>query len=146
MRSEIRKFISYLLGKRSEIQDLDVNDIMLAKVILDIHRKRIAKEFVLVPLFSVKLIHPLDRENSMQVTERRAMIISEHRKELIATGIIDRAALAELRSEEQEVFLLRQNGDLTYEEIGKMLELPTGTVKTRMRLALTKLREAVAEF
>lgn len=56
-----------------------------------------------------------------------------------------RTALASLRHEEQEVFLLRQNGELTYEEIGEMLGLPTGTVKTRMRLALTKLRKAVAQ-
>ncbi len=55
-----------------------------------------------------------------------------------------RQALADLRPEEQEVFLLRQNGDMTYDEIGAALGLPTGTVKTRMRLALTKLRKAVA--
>jgi RNA polymerase sigma-70 factor (ECF subfamily) len=55
-----------------------------------------------------------------------------------------REALADLRREEQEVFLLRQNGDMTYDEIGQALGLPTGTVKTRMRLALTKLRQAVA--
>ena len=56
-----------------------------------------------------------------------------------------RKALAELRPEEQEVFLLRQNGELTYEEIAETLNLPTGTVKTRMRLALTRLREVLAE-
>ncbi len=54
-----------------------------------------------------------------------------------------RGALRGLRPEEQEVFLLRQNGDLTYEEIGDAIGLPTGTVKTRMRLALTKLRKAL---
>jgi RNA polymerase sigma-70 factor (ECF subfamily) len=56
-----------------------------------------------------------------------------------------RAAMKELRPEEQEVFLLRQNGELTYEEIAQMLDVPTGTVKTRMRLALTRLRGALAE-
>lgn len=54
-----------------------------------------------------------------------------------------RRAVAALRPEEQEVFLLRQNGQLTYEEIGQRLGIPTGTVKTRMRLALTKLRETL---
>jgi len=56
-----------------------------------------------------------------------------------------REALAQLRSEEQEVFLLRQNGELTYEEIAEMLSVPTGTVKTRMRLALARLREVLVE-
>ncbi len=54
-----------------------------------------------------------------------------------------RRALQELRREEQEVFLLRQNGELTYDEIATTLSLPVGTVKTRMRLALGKLREAL---
>ena len=56
-----------------------------------------------------------------------------------------RAALAALRPEEQEVFLMRQNGELTYEEIAETMGIPAGTVKTRMRLALTKLREVLAE-
>ncbi len=51
-----------------------------------------------------------------------------------------RAALLGLRSEEKEVFLLRQNGDLTYEEIACVCRRPVGTVKTQMRAALQKLR------
>lgn len=54
-----------------------------------------------------------------------------------------RRALLELRHEEQEVFLLRQNGQLTYEEIARSINIPVGTVKTRMRLALQNLREAL---
>lgn len=54
-----------------------------------------------------------------------------------------RQAVRELRQEEQEIFLLRQNADLTYEEIAESLSLPVGTVKTRMRLALTKLRQVL---
>lgn len=54
-----------------------------------------------------------------------------------------RRALVGLREEERAVFLLRQNGDLTYEEAAESLGVPIGTVKTRMRLALQKLREAL---
>jgi RNA polymerase sigma-70 factor (ECF subfamily) len=51
-----------------------------------------------------------------------------------------RDALLELRPEEKEVFLLRQNGELTYEQIAELRERPVGTVKTQMRSALQKLR------
>jgi len=51
-----------------------------------------------------------------------------------------RAALMHLRPEEKEVFLLRQNGELTYEQIAELRERPVGTVKTQMRSALQKLR------
>ena len=81
-------------------------------------------------------------ENMIETTQtgpQQAIAANEELSQL-------REALAELRSEEQEVFLLRQNGEMTYDEIGDALGLPTGTVKTRMRLALTKLRKAVSNM
>lgn len=57
-----------------------------------------------------------------------------------------RRAIHQLRPEEQEVFLLRQNGEMTYEEIAEAIGVPTGTVKTRMRLALSRVREALADW
>ncbi len=56
-----------------------------------------------------------------------------------------REAVSQLRAEEREVFLLRQNAQMTYEEIAEALAIPTGTVKTRMRLALKRLRTSLAE-
>ena len=56
-----------------------------------------------------------------------------------------RKALLELRPEEKEVFLLRQNGDLTYEEIAAIRRTPVGTVKTQMRSALQKLRRVLKD-
>jgi RNA polymerase sigma-70 factor (ECF subfamily) len=54
-----------------------------------------------------------------------------------------RAALHDLRVEEKEVFLLRQNGGLTYEQIAQARNAPVGTVKTQMRSALQKLRKVL---
>ena len=65
----------------------------------------------------------------------------EHREQLELV----RGALRGLRNEEQEVFLLRQNGGLSYEEIAEAAGIPLGTVKTRMRLAISKLRVALAD-
>jgi RNA polymerase sigma-70 factor (ECF subfamily) len=54
-----------------------------------------------------------------------------------------RLALLNLRPEEQEVFLLRQNAELTYDQIAQMRQCPVGTVKTQMRTALGKLRRVL---
>jgi len=54
-----------------------------------------------------------------------------------------RLAITELRQEEKEVFLLRQNGELTYEQIAEIRSAPVGTVKTQMRTALIKLRKVL---
>jgi RNA polymerase sigma-70 factor (ECF subfamily) len=64
----------------------------------------------------------------------------ERREQLVRL----RDAVRDLRPEEQEVFLLRQNGGLTYDEIASAIDIPLGTVKTRMRLALGKLRTVLA--
>ncbi|AWM39513.1 ECF RNA polymerase sigma factor SigE [Gemmata obscuriglobus] len=54
-----------------------------------------------------------------------------------------RRAITQLRQDEKEVFLLRQNGDLTYEQIAEIRCAPVGTVKTQMRTALIKLRKVL---
>ena len=55
------------------------------------------------------------------------------------------AALAGLRPTERQVFLLRRHSDHTYDEISSLCKVPVGTVKTRMRTALIKLRAALRE-
>lgn len=56
-----------------------------------------------------------------------------------------RLAITQLRQDEKEVFLLRQNGELTYEQIAEIRNAPVGTVKTQMRTALIKLRKVLGE-
>lgn len=75
-----------------------------------------------------------------QVDPRQSPQESTERREEIDRV---RSALSELNDAEKEVFLLRENGELTYEEIGQQLGVPTGTVKTRMRSALARLRSAL---
>jgi len=57
-----------------------------------------------------------------------------------------RQAVSKLPPEQQEVFLLRQNGDLTYSQIADAMSLPLGTVKTRMRSAIRQLRQSVGDL
>jgi len=83
----------------------------------------------------------MPEENAMITTKTLAADSQIEQTECLS---LIRSALRDLRQEEQEVFLLRQNGDMTYEEIADTVGIPVGTVKTRMRLALAKLRTALA--
>ena len=56
-----------------------------------------------------------------------------------------RAALTRLRPEEKEVFLLRQNEALTFEQIARRRRSPVASGKTLMRSALRKLRLALED-
>jgi RNA polymerase sigma-70 factor (ECF subfamily) len=54
-----------------------------------------------------------------------------------------KGALEALRPEQREIVVLAYYGGLTHTEIAAKLGQPLGTVKTRMRLALKKLREVL---
>ena len=56
------------------------------------------------------------------------------------------AAVATLAAEQREVFLLREVHDLAFKEIAEIVGCPENTVKSRMRYALEKLREALDEY
>ena len=66
--------------------------------------------------------------------------------------MMQREALAQLREAihslepgEKEVFLLRQNGEMSFEQVAQTLEIPVGTAKTRMRRAVMKLHGILGE-
>jgi len=56
-----------------------------------------------------------------------------------------REAIHHLPAEEKEVFLLRQNGELTYERVAQLHNRSVAVVKGQMRSALRKLRTVVQE-
>ena len=57
-----------------------------------------------------------------------------------------RTALAHLPPEQRQVIELAYFGGFSHSQIADMLTLPAGTVKGRMRLALTKLRVSLGEL
>jgi RNA polymerase sigma-70 factor (ECF subfamily) len=80
---------------------------------------------------AVEELEPAERDGE---PEERAL----ERERLVAL----RDAIRRFEGKEKDVFLLRQNGALTYEQIAQATGLPLGTVKTAMRRALAKLRTA----
>lgn len=83
-------------------------------------------------------VRPLRGEAFMMTAQESAPSKTLEDKESVE---LVRKAILRLREEEKEVFLLRQNGDLTYEQIAEIRQCPVGTVKTQMRSALEKLRK-----
>ena len=55
-----------------------------------------------------------------------------------------RAALADLREEHREIIQLRHFEDLSYAEIGEILDLPQGTVMSRLYRARKALADAIS--
>ena len=56
-----------------------------------------------------------------------------------------RRGMGELPEEQGAVLNLAYFGGFTHQEIAEMLELPLGTVKSRMRLGLQRLRQGLGE-
>lgn len=59
---------------------------------------------------------------------------------------IVQTALAQLSTEQRDALLLGYFGGYSQSEIAARLNLPLGTVKTRMRLGLMKLRDLLAPY
>ena len=85
-------------------------------------------------------VKPLGAEETMLVSREAKSGVELEDEESLR---LLRTAIAQLRTDEKEVFLLRQNGNLTYEQIAEIRQAPVGTVKTQMRSALMKLRLAL---
>lgn len=85
-------------------------------------------------------VKPMQKEELMMTAKDPvASLVIEDREAIERLKL----AIATLRSDEKEVFLLRQNGELTYEEIADIRNTPVGTIKTQMRTALIKLRKVL---
>lgn len=118
----IKKFFAYLAGKKSEVAEMGVNDVYMAKVILDIHRKRTHKERVMAPLFSLKPIHPLDREDTLKATQHRMRTLEANKARILETGEMTFDALNEYLPSISWIKVVQDSPDsyLAYEGNGRL--------------------------
>ncbi len=120
--STIKKFIDYIFGKRSEVNDLDLKDAVLAKTVIDIHRKRTHKEIVSVPLYALQQVHELNRDNAQEVIAKRAEALSEHRDEILAAGGLTQDTLNQYLPSVSAIKVVRENENtyIAYEGNGRL--------------------------
>jgi RNA polymerase sigma-70 factor (ECF subfamily) len=95
--------------------------------VIDEHRKK-KRWFRVLEGFSQTKI--LDREQE----ERRNFSQIEHEKSM-------ETYMSILGREAKEVLVLRFEEDMSYQEIGELLNIPLGTVKSRIHTALKKMKE-----
>ncbi len=69
-------------------------------------------------------------------------------REATGTELKERILVAvdTLPDEQREVFLMREMSNLPFKEIAEITGVPENTVKSRMRYALERLQEALAEY
>ena len=152
MRDELVSTLLYLLGNRDDAQDAAQEAFVKCwrsrDSIPDVQNLR-------AWIFRVGLNAAKDMQRS--AWNRKAKAFSGDETAIVGRDVVPgqaledqedlsrlRAAILDLRPDEKEVFLLRQNGGLTYEEIAVIRSAPVGTVKTQMRTALMKLRKVLA--
>ncbi|MHC4870444.1 MAG: sigma-70 family RNA polymerase sigma factor [Planctomycetota bacterium] len=64
---------------------------------------------------------------------------------LLELGLIIDSAVDKLPDEQKEVFLLKEEGGLTFEQIGEIVRCGKETAKSRMRYALERLRNSLGK-
>jgi RNA polymerase sigma-70 factor (ECF subfamily) len=65
----------------------------------------------------------------------------EERSEQKEDVLLLRAAIDQLNEEHRTVIVLRELEDCSYEEISEILEVPVGTIRSRLHRARSQLRE-----
>jgi RNA polymerase sigma-70 factor (ECF subfamily) len=80
--------------------------------------------------------------------EQTADTRADVEREATGTELRERIARAvdELPDDQREVFLMREVANLPFKEIAEITSVPENTVKSRMRYALERLQETLAEY
>lgn len=149
LRDELVSTLMYVLGNKDDAQDAAQETFIKCWGTRDqLHKILNLRAWIFRVAFNTakdmqrsawnRRSKPLRGENFMLAGHEPAPGQVLERKESVERI---RNAILHLRDEEKEVFLLRQNGDLTYEQIAEIRHAPVGTVKTQMRSALEKLRK-----
>ena len=89
----------------------------------------------------------LERFEARQTEEVR-QAAAELRQHLVTIPLPDfvQTAIKALPEAARAVLVLREYGELSYDEIASVLEIPVGTVMSRLNYARTRLRTMLQEY
>jgi RNA polymerase sigma-70 factor (ECF subfamily) len=149
MRDELVSTLLFVLGNREDAQDAAQDAFVKCWGARDqLHEVQNLRAWIFRVCFNTakdmqrsawnRRVKPLRGEEFMPALNQ---LPPGHSLELQESVQLLRRAILDLREEEKEIFLLRQNGELTYEQIAELRGVPVGTVKTQMRSAVEKLRK-----
>lgn len=79
------------------------------------------------------------RDAHPKATVDRAVIAGE-------LGVRIQSAVEELPSDQREVFLMREVGNVPFKDIAEIVGVSENTIKSRMRYALERLQKTLAEY
>jgi len=83
-------FLRYLRGKRYELQFLDANDLWMYFTVTSLYWHTEQTECRLVPLDTIKSLHPIMRSTAVDLLKYRTKSLTAHRRDIIETGRVDR--------------------------------------------------------
>lgn len=84
----IKRIWKWLVQKAPEVKQLDHRDAQLVVVVVRIQQQATGKQVVPIPLFQIKLIHPIHRGAAVEKTNQRMQAIIDHKDELLQTKLI----------------------------------------------------------
>lgn len=122
---KVSSFFSYLWGKKTELSEMDERDGLLAKVVMDIHRKRSQSSFVFVPLSHLYPIHPINRENAIEATKERVLALEPFQGDLRKTRVLNRKNLNEYLPSVSAIKVVKMGTDfyVAFEGNGRLAAL-----------------------
>jgi RNA polymerase sigma factor (sigma-70 family) len=92
-----------------------------------------------------RLLRALERARPDAVAEDSHEVSAIARLSAQATGPALAGALRHLNKSDRDVLLLHAWADLTYAEIAQVLDVPIGTVRSRLSRARQRMRESLGE-
>ncbi len=140
----IYRFLFNLTGNREDAEDLTQQTFLRAWQALPNFRGDASLSTWLHRIAYHEYTHWLrSRRNEVPLDEAMGMPDPHAAREL--AGALFRRALAQLPSEQREVILLCYVQGLSTREAAKVLNIPVGTVKSRLFLARQRLRELLQD-